>query len=70
MNKQPRLYKQLWHNLERYGFVGAFLFMCFCLMFCVVFVLVCLPKLAWACMSLAVVALFVVLFSWNEKEKK
>lgn len=70
MNKQPRLYKQLWHKLERYGFVGAFLFMCLCLMFCVVFVLVGLAKLAGACMSLAGVALFVVLFSLNDKEKK
>lgn len=70
MNKQPRLYKQLWHKLERFGFVGAFLFMVFVLLFAIVFVLFGLPKLAGACMVLAGVALLVILFSSNELKEK
>ena len=70
MSKQPRLHKLLWHKLERFGFVGAFLFMVLCLFFSVVFACFGLVKLAGACMMLAGVALLTVLFVFIEKEKK
>ena len=65
MSKQPRLPKLLWHKLERYGFVGAFLFTMLCLFFAVVFAVVGVPKVAGALMFVAGVALFVVLFIRN-----
>ena len=70
MSKQPRLLKLLWHRLERFGFVSAFLFMLFCLVFAVVFGFVGLWKLTGALMFLSGVALLFVLFMFNEKENK
>jgi uncharacterized membrane protein len=69
MSKRPSLLKLLWHKLERFGFVGAFLFMVSCLLFAMLFVLFGLPKVAGGCMFVAGVALFVILFSSNVKEK-
>lgn len=65
MSKQPRLPKLLWHKLERYGVVSLFLFMVFCLFFAVVVALLGVPKVAGALMSVAGVALFVMLFIKN-----